>query len=152
MSTLVDANILLYAKFSGFPQHVAARTWLDTRLNAPEPVGIPWLSLTAFIRIGTNRRVLGEPLSVTDAVAQLRQWTDRRNVWSPEPGSRFTDLYTQLLEESQASGNLVTDAYLAALALEHGLTVVSSDTDFARFPRVKWHNPLSGQSISSAGN
>ena len=144
MSTLVDANILLYAKFSGFPQHVAARTWLDARLNDPEPIGIPWLSLAAFVRISTNRRVLAEPLSVTDAVAQLRQWTDRRNVWNPEPGSRFAALYAQLLEDSQASGNLVTDAYLAALALEHGLTVASSDTDFARFPKVKWLNPLSG--------
>ena len=142
MSTLVDANILLYAKFSGFPQHAAARGWLDARLNAPEPVGMPWLSLAAFVRIGTNRRVLGEPLSVTEAVRQLQQWGARRNVWHPEPGPRFATIYPQLLEDSQASGNLVTDAYLAALALEHGLTVVSSDADFARFPQVQWYNPL----------
>lgn len=143
MSALVDANILLYAKFSGFPQHAAARAWLDARLNAPEPVGIAWLSLVAFVRISTNRRVLGEPLSVAEAVSQLRQWIGRRTVWHPEPGPRFAALYPQLLEDSQASGNLVTDAYLAALALEHGLTVVSSDADFARFPKVPWYNPLS---------
>lgn len=143
MSTLIDANILLYAKFSGFPQHAAAHAWLDARLNSPEPVGIPWLSLAAFVRISTNRRVMGDPLSAADAVSQLRQWIARRNVWHPEPGSRFSALYPQLLEDSRASGNLVTDAYLATLALEHGLTVVSSDADFARFPKVKWYNPLS---------
>lgn len=80
MSTLIDANILLYAKFSGFPQHAAAHAWLDARLNSPEPVGIPWLSLAAFVRISTNRRVMGDPLSAADAVSQLRQWIARRNV------------------------------------------------------------------------
>jgi hypothetical protein len=142
VSTLVDANILLYAKFSGFPQHTAARDWLDARLNASEPVGIPWLSLAAFVRISTNRRVLDEPLSVAGAAAQVRQWTGRRNVWMPAPGPRFASVFPQLLEDSQASGNLVTDAWLAALALEHGLTVVSSDADFARFAQVQWYNPL----------
>lgn len=142
MSVLVDANILLYAKFSDFPQHAAARGWLDAALNDPAPVAIPWVSLSAFVRIATNRRVLHEPLSIEEAVAQVRQWSALRNVWHPVPGIDFAELFARLLTESRATGNLVSDAYLAALALEHGLTVVSTDADFARFSTVRWHNPV----------
>ena len=142
MSVLVDANLLLYAKFSDFPQHEAARGWLDTALNNPEPVGIAWVSLTAFVRIGSNPRILELPLSPDEAVQQIRQWTGRRNVWAPEPGDNFKEIFTRVLCESQATGNLVSDAYLAALALEHGLTVISADADFARFAQVKWRNPM----------
>lgn len=142
MSILVDANILLYARFSDLPQHQAARAWLDERFNDPEPIGIPWNSLTAFARIASNRRVFADPLDSNEVVAQIRQWAQRRNVWHPEPGERFAELFTGLLVSTQASGNLVPDCFLAALALEHGLTVVSSDADFARFPKLNWFNPL----------
>jgi uncharacterized protein len=144
LSVLVDANVLLYAKFSDFPQHGEARRWLDAALNEPDPVGIPWVSLTAFVRIATNRRILGQPLTSSEAVAQVQQWIGRRNVWMPEPGTRFAELFTRLVLESQASGNLVSDAYVAALALEHGLAVISTDADFAHFAAVAWHNPLQG--------
>ena len=142
MSVLVDANVLLYAKFSDFPQHEQAHSWLDGALSKPGPVGIPWVSMAAFIRIGTNRRILEEPMAPDEACEQVRQWSERGNVWMPVPGDRFGPLFLELLGTSQATGNLVSDAYLGALALEHGLSVVSTDTDFGRFLNVKWFNPL----------
>lgn len=145
MSVLVDANILLYAKFSDFSQHGPARDWLDTALNQLDPVGIPWMSLLAFARIGTNRRIMGQPLRTGAALAQIKEWTRRSNVWMPEPGARFPEMFEELAEQTQASANLMTDTYLAAVAREHGLTVVSTDADFARFPKVKWFNPVAGK-------
>jgi len=142
LSILIDANVLLYAKFTDFPQHDVARQWLDDRLCQPDPVGIPWVSLTAFARIATNRRIFDRPLTAEATAAQVKQWAGRRNVWFPSPGDRFTQLFTDLLIATQAIGNLVPDSYLAALALEHGLTIVSTDSDFARFHQVKWENPL----------
>lgn len=142
MSVLLDANILLYAKFADFPQHEAAREWLDHSLNQPDPVGIPWVSLAAFARIATNGRVFERPLSSVLAAEQLDQWASRGNVWCPEPGDGFLGIFTRLLVDCQATGSLVPDAYLGALAIEHGLTIISTDTDFARFPAVKWRNPL----------
>jgi uncharacterized protein len=143
LSILIDANILLYAKFSDFPQHDATRHWLDGCLNTPDPAGMPWVTLSAFARIATNRRVFELPLSSTEAANQISQWAGRSNVWHPDPGDRFADIFTGLLTETQVTGNLVPDAYLAALALEHGLTVISTDADFGRFPSVKWRNPIS---------
>ena len=142
MSLLLDANILLYAKFSDLPQHDAARSWLDEHLNAPDPLGIPWVSLSAFVRIATNRRLFAQPLSTSEAGAQMLEWAQRGNVWHPEPGQRFGSIFQGLLDEVQATGNLVPDAYLGALSIEHGLTVVSSDADFARFADLRWLNPL----------
>lgn len=142
MSPLVDANILLYAKFADYPQHATARQWLEAALSAPDPVALPWLSLTAFVRLATNRRLFENPLPPTDAMAEVQGWLARPNVWTPEPGPRFSGVFAGLIDATQASGNLVTDAWLAALALEHGLTVVSSDADFGRFPRLSWSNPL----------
>ena len=142
MSLLLDANILLYAKFSDFQQHEPARCWLDERLSAPDPLGIPWVSLSAFVRIATNRRLFAQPLGTSEAGAQMMEWSQRRNVWHPEPGQRFGSIFQGLLDEAQATGNLVPDAYLGALSIEHGLSVVSSDADFARFADVHWLNPL----------
>lgn len=149
MNVLVDANILLYARFSDLPQHQPAREWLDERLNKPEPTGIPWNSLAAFARIASNRRVFSDPLDSDEITAQILQWAGRRNVWHPEPGERFAALFTGLIAEARASGNLVPDCFLAALAQEHGLTVVSSDSDFARFPNLRWSNPLTGWETGS---
>jgi toxin-antitoxin system PIN domain toxin len=143
MTVLVDANILLYAKFKDYPQHEKAITWLDEALNASKPVGLPWQSLAAFMRIATNPKVFNDPMATDAAVAQVRLWCKRKVVWHPVPGSQFEEVYCRLLLNHHCTGNLVSDAYLAALALEHGLTVVSSDSDFARFPRVRWLNPIS---------
>jgi len=142
MTVLVDANILLYAKFTDFPQHAHAADWLDGALNAPQPVGLPWVSLSAFLRIATNHRVFSDPLSIESAVDQVNEWCERRVVWHPEPKERFAELFAELLTTHNCSGNLVADAYLAALAMEHGLTVVSTDADFARFVTVPSRNPL----------
>lgn len=142
MTVLVDANILLYAKFKDYPQHQKAVAWLDQSLNATQPLGLPWQSLIAFSRIATNPKIFDKPLAIDKVVNQLSEWCERSVVWHPEPGDRFEDCLYSLLQEHQCCGNLVSDAYLAALALEHGLTVVSSDTDFARFPSVKWLNPI----------
>ncbi len=144
MNVLIDANILLYARFSDLPQHQAARKWLDERLNNLEPTGIPWNSLAAFARIASNHRVFSDPLDSDEITNQILQWTKRRNVWHPEPGERFAALFTGLIAATQCTGNLIPDCFLAALAQEHGLTVVSSDTDFARFPNLRWFNPLNG--------
>ena len=142
MTVLVDANILLYAKFEDFPQHELAANWLDGALNSPQPVGIPWVSLNAFLRIATNHRVFADPLSIELAVGQVNEWCERRVVWHPEPEDRFALLFADLLTTHNCAGNLVPDAYLAALAMEHGLTVISTDADFARFVTVPSLNPL----------
>ena len=142
MTVLVDANILVYAKFADFPQHERAASWLDNTLNAPQPVGLPWVSLSAFLRIATNHRVFADPLSIELAVDQVNEWCERKVVWHPEPKDQFAGLFTELLTTHNCSANLVADAYLAALAMEHGLTVVSSDADFARFVTLPTLNPL----------
>lgn len=145
MTTLVDANILLYAKFSDYPQHERARHWLDAALNGTQPVGLPWVSLTAFVRIATNSRVFEAPLSPQAAAEQITSWRSRRVAWHPEPGPHFHTLFAEFVTHHSCTGNLVSDAYLAAIAAEHGLTLVSSDSDFARFDGfegLKIHNPL----------
>ena len=142
MTVLVDANILLYAKFADFPQHERALSWLDHTLNSPQPVGIPWVSLSAFLRIATNHRVFADPLPIELAVDQVNEWCEPRVVWHPEPEEQFASVFAELLTTYNCTANLVADAYLAALALEHGLTVVSTDADFARFAAVPSLNPL----------
>ena len=142
MTILVDANILLYAKFADFPQHERAVSWLDHTLNSPQPVGIPWVSFSAFLRIATNHRVFADPLPIELAVDQVEKWSEPRVVWHPEPEEQFASVFAELLTTYNCSANLVADAYIAALAVEHGLTVVSTDADFARFTTVPSLNPL----------
>ncbi len=139
---LVDSNLLIYAHSKRSPQHAAARTWLDDRLNRPGAVGLPWMSLLAFVRIVTNPRVAENPESISDAWLQVREWLGRRNVWIPQPGEQHAEIIGKLLMNSGFKANLVPDAHLAALALEHGLTLCSADGDFARFPGLNWLNPL----------
>jgi toxin-antitoxin system PIN domain toxin len=139
---LVDANLLIYAYVEESRQHEPARTWLDAQLNGVEPVGLPWSCLLAFVRIVTNSRVY--PGAKTAAVAwqQAREWLSCAPVWIPQPTERHADVLGELLSLPGMGGNLVTDAHLAALAIEHGLTLCSADTDFARFRKLKWVNPL----------
>lgn len=139
---LVDANVLLYASLEDFPQHEAAREWLDTRLNGPRRVGLPWPALLAFVRITTNARLFTSPLSTQAAWGQVRGWLSCRCVWIPAPGERHAEILGDLLVASKATGNLVPDAHLAALALEHGLTLYSTDWDFAAFTGLSWIDPL----------
>lgn len=139
---LIDANILIYSHVHSFAQHKAARDWLDHQLNGSTRVGLPWASLLAFLRLVTNPRVFERPEPMIDAWRQVRSWLACETVWVPQPTERHADLLDKLLALSGVNANLVPDAHLAALALEHGLTLCSSDGDFARFQALRWLNPL----------
>ncbi len=139
---LVDANVLLYAYDASSSRHEPARRWWEDRLSRPEPVWIAWATVVAFVRIGTHVRVFTHPLTVAEACAVVASWLDRPMVSVLEPGPRHWEILRDLLVESQASGNLVTDAHLAALAIEHGMVLMSTDRDFARFPGLAWQDPL----------
>ncbi len=139
---LVDANILIYSHVESFTQHEPARNWLDQQLNGPTRVGLPWVSLLAFLRLVTNPRVFEQPESMADAWRQVRAWLACETAWLPQPMERHADLLDELLALPGVHANLVPDAHLAALALEHGLTLCSTDGDFARFPSLRWLNPL----------
>lgn len=139
---LVDANLLVYAQASSLPQHAPAKAWLDARLSDGAPVGLPWESLLAYLRLVTNPRVFRKPLSVGSAWSQVQAWLDSDGVWIPLPTERHRSLLDRLLIRTGAHGNLIHDAHLAALALEHGLELCSTDGDFARFPDLRWRNPL----------
>jgi toxin-antitoxin system PIN domain toxin len=139
---LVDANILIYAFDADSPQHASARRWLDSRLNDTARVGLPWPSLLVFLRIVTNPRVMQRPASMEIARAQVRSWLASPAAWTPQPGERHGEILDTILAIPGVHGNLVMDAHLAALAIEHGLQVHSTDSDFARFPGLRWINPL----------
>jgi len=138
---LIDANLLIYAHFSSLPQHAVSKRWLDARLNERIRVGLPWPSLLAFLRIATSARVFERPDSVKDAWGQVEAWLSCGNVWIPTPGEDHPAILARMLVLSGGASR-VPDAHLAALALEHGLTLCSSDGDFARFTGLKWENPL----------
>jgi uncharacterized protein len=139
---LVDANILIYAHVSSFKQHAAAREWLDRQLNGPAPVGLPWASVLTFLRLVTNPRVFERPEAILDAWGQMRTWLACEAVWAPQPTQRHAELLGEFLALPGVHGNLVPDAHLAALAVEHGLTLCSTDGDFARFRALRWINPI----------
>ena len=139
---LIDANLLLYAKVKDYPHHQQARHWLEDQLNSGKRVGLPWPTLLAFIRIGTNPKAFNRPLSVREAWSQVKEWLAISTVWIPLPTDRHAAILGELLHDTEALANLVPDAHLAALAIEHGLTLQSTDGDFARFSQLQWHNPL----------
>jgi uncharacterized protein len=137
---LLDTNLLVYAHVAQFPQHERARVWLDDRLNGSLPVGFPWPTLVAFLRLVTNPRIFERPESVGRAWGQVARWLDSAVAWIPQPTEKHRAVLGSLL--ASGAGNLVPDAHLAALAIEHGLVLCSSDSDFARFPNLRWDNPL----------
>ena len=139
---LIDANLLLYAVVSDYPQHKQAKQWLEEQLNGPRRVGIPWPNLLAFVRITTNPRIFTSPLSIRDAWKQINEWLLLPQVWTPMPLERHSEVLGQILIQSNAVGNLVPDAHLAALAIQHGLVLYSTDSDFTRFKDLNWMNPL----------
>jgi len=139
---LVDANILLYAEDSLQSRHQQARAWWDGQLSGTGVVCLCWTVLSAFIRIGTNPRVFEHPLSLEQALARVQSWLDQPCTRVIRPTERHWTVFKQVLTDGQAVANLVTDAHLAALAIEHGCELASTDSDFARFPKLKWRNPL----------
>ena len=139
---LVDANILIYAHVSSFTHHPAARDWLDQQLNGSGLVGLPWSSMLAFLRLVTNPRVFERPEPIADAWQQVDAWLACETAWIPQPTERHAELLSQFLALPGIHGNLIPDAHLAALAVEHGLTLYSTDGDFARFRGLRWLNPI----------
>jgi len=134
----------VYAHVQGFAQHERARIWLDDRLNGTARVGLPWPSLLAFLRLVTNPRVFERPASIQAAWQQVEEWLDCEAAWVPAPTDRHREVLGRLLREQPVRANLVPDAHLAALAIEHGLVLASTDGDFARFPGLRFENPLAG--------
>jgi toxin-antitoxin system PIN domain toxin len=139
---LVDANLLLYAVHEGAAQHEAAKAWLTDRLNGSRRVGLAWQSIGACLRISTHPRAFPNPLSAGTAWERVTDWLAAPVAWIPAPGPEHVRIVGELVIDHDVAGNLVPDALLAALAIEHGVTLYSIDTDFARFRELHWENPL----------
>ncbi len=139
---LVDANILLFAVDERSPFHASAERWLTEQLNGVRRVAFPWLSLAAFVRISTHPRASADPLTPAESWQHVEDWLSCDTVWIPNPTEHHGHVLGSLITKYELQGNLVTDAQLAALAIEHGLTVCSTDTDFARFDEIRWLDPL----------
>ena len=139
---LIDANLLLYAYNPRASEHEAARAWLEGTLSGGELVRFTWPTLWAFLRISTNARVFLQPLSIGDAVGVVSSWLARSGVSLIEPGERHWQILQHLMASGQCAGPLVTDAVLAAIAIEHGATLYTTDRDFSRFAGLTWTNPL----------
>ena len=139
---VVDLNLLLYAVNADAVHHHAACAWLEEALASDEPVALPWVVLLGFLRIATNRRILPQPLTVAQAIAVVDGWLAQPAVRPLSPGEEHWRILRTLLADAGTAGNLTTDTHLAALAIEHGATLWSTDTDFRRFPRLRWENPL----------
>jgi toxin-antitoxin system PIN domain toxin len=137
-----DINLLIYAHNDQAPQHGKAKAWWEGLLNGRTPVGLPWISISGFIRLMTHPRVLSHPLDVGQTVGHVRSWLAQEPVRILHPGARFEQLFLNYLTELGAAGNLTTDAQLAALAVEHQGELHSADSDFLRFAGLRWINPL----------
>lgn len=140
---LLDANLLIYAVNRDSPHHERAYEWLDSRLAGHrQSAGLPWPSLLATLRLTTNPRIFSAPTEITAAWRQVKEWLARPAAWVPEPTPRHRHVLGEVLRTVRPAANLIPDTHLAALAVEHGLTVASADADFGRFAGVRWHNPL----------
>jgi toxin-antitoxin system PIN domain toxin len=139
---VIDANLLIYAYHAESAEHAAARAWLEGIMSGTEAVALPWLSILAFLRITTHQRIFERPLSMIQAQEFVASWLERPQVHAVEAGADFFAILSTLLASAQIKGAMVSDAALAALAIEHGATLYTTDRDFARFPGLKWVNPL----------
>jgi toxin-antitoxin system PIN domain toxin len=138
---VVDTNVLLYAVNRRTAEHEASWSWMERSLRGAEGVGFSWIALLGFLRVGTHPAALDEPLSVPDAITQVERWLSAPAALIVQPTSRHATVLGALLREVGSGGNLVPDAHLAALAVEHDATVVSFDRDFARFEGVRHRLP-----------
>ena len=140
---VIDLNILLYAINQDSAHHGKVRPWLESVLNQDEPVALPWIVLLGFLRLTTNPRIMPKPLSTEEAMSVIDGWLNRPVVLILHPGEEHWRILRELLRETGSAGNLTTDAHLAALAIENGCELCSTDTDFGRFKQLKSTNPLS---------
>lgn len=135
-----DVNVLLYAKNEAAAGHEASKGWLERALRGDESVGLSWVALIGFVRIGTNPRVHRTPIGISDALDQIDTWLAARQSVPLNPGREHARIFRSLLERSGTAGNLTTDAHLAALAIENDATLASFDGDFHRFERLKFEH------------
>jgi toxin-antitoxin system PIN domain toxin len=139
---LTDVNLLVYAVDESAAPHARARSWLEASLSGSETFAFSWIVLLAFVRLVANSRVFERPLQIEDALDHVDSWLAQPNTTVVHPGVRHSALLRELLAPLGAAGNLTTDAHLAALAIEHGAELCSADSDFSRFPGLRWTNPL----------
>jgi uncharacterized protein len=139
---IVDTNLLLYAANRQSPLHAQCRTWLEAALEGEEAIGLAWVVLLGFVRIATNPRAFSQPLSASEAIDRVNEWLAASCSTVIEPGEEHWRLMREMLGTLGTAGNLTTDIHLAALAIERGATLVSCDSDFSRFKRLKWENPV----------
>ena len=141
---LLDANILLYAYDSSSTHHATCRTWLEAALNGQETIGIPWQTILAFVRIATNPKATRRPLTGAVACGIVETWLARTSVMVPEPGEQFWAAFRAQVNDARITGPLVTDTALAALAIENGAVLCSTDRDFRRFKGLQISDPTEG--------
>lgn len=139
---LIDLNLLLYAADETSVRHQAALGWVERAMSETETVALPWAVVLGFIRLTTNRRLMADPFKPEEALDVVEGWLARPNVVVVHPTDRHVGVLRDLLVPVGTGGNITTDAHLAALAIEHGAELCSADADFARFPGLRWHNPL----------
>ena len=139
---LPDINLLVYAYNEGAPQHAAARSWWEGLVNGSERVGVPWVVASGFVRLATHPRVLVNPLDPAIAVDRVAEWFQFDHINPINPGADHLARFRECLDIAGVGANLVTDAHIAALAMEYQGVVHSNDTDFGRFPGLRWTNPL----------
>ncbi len=139
---LPDINILIHAYNSGYRRHALAKAWWEGKLRGAQGVAMAWIVLLGFVRITTNARILKNPFTPKEALDTVRSWLDLPHITVVHPSSRHFQLFETLIDRAGTAGNLTTDAHLAALAIERGLVLHTTDADFARFPGLSWVNPL----------
>ena len=139
---LLDVNLLLYATDRSAPRHKEARAWLEAVLSSGQEVRLAWVVILAFLRISTRQGWSGQPASIDSAFAVVQTWLDHPSVAIAHPGPEHARILHRLLRQVGTAGNLTTDAHIAALAIEHDAELASADNDFARFPGLRWRNPL----------
>lgn len=139
---LLDVNLLIYAVNSDAPNHLRAKQWLESVIAGPQTVGLPWIVLLAFLRLTTRAGLFERPLRFADALHLIETWMAQPAVVVPQPTPRHLAILRELLAPLGTAGNLTSDAHLAALAIEHHAELCSADSDFQRFPRLRWRNPL----------
>jgi toxin-antitoxin system PIN domain toxin len=140
---VVDANLLIYSYDLDSAHHKKSLSWLEELLSGVEAVGLPWQSVSAFLRVITNRRLPGTRVTLEQAVQVVDQWLQQPNVQVLVPADQHWSVLRQMILEGRASGPLVSDAEIAAITIEQGAVLHTTDRDFARFPGLRWKNPLS---------